>query len=457
MRENRNQFKQIIGQAIPTFFSQQLVNANSILDTIMIGHISMIQLASLGIAVNIYNTLYIPFMGILLGLIPLIAQANGSGNFIKVASLIRQGGILSIILSFVAILFLFFPNLFLALAHSSKNIDSIVKSYLIVIAIGMPSVLLFRVYFAFYSAILKPQIIVYINLAMLIIKIMVNFVIIYHVLPAGLNVLGCAISTSTVSWLAVIVSYIIVKKNPEFKHPLASHKLEWINFKEQVEILKIGIPIGITFIIDYTFFTITGLFIARLGAVNAAANQIVGNLCYMIYLVPFSISTAASALVARQLGANNLNEAHKIGISSLKVGGLISLVLSLIFITFNKFLVSIYTTDMNILLLASALLILVGIYHFLDAILTIIGGILRGYKKTFVPTIIFAGTLWPIGLGGGYYLAFLGNINYLRGAYGFWLALIISVTVAGVLMTIYYRLVATKHKREETITQLKVA
>ncbi len=444
---NKEYAKQIINQATPTFIGQQLVNANTVADTLMIGHISVIQLASLGIGINIYVSLYIPFMGILLGLIPLLSQANGGNNFIKVASLTRQGLWLSLVFSVIAILFLLSPGLFLAITRSTQNVDEAVRNYLIATAFGMPAILLCRVYFAFFSGILKPHFVVYINLITLIVKLALNVMLIFWLLPRSQSAMGCAIATSIVSWLAVIISFFVIKIHHSFKRYNIKVNLPWLDFKEQWEILKIGIPIGVTFVIDYTFFTLTSLFIARFGTTSAAANQIAGNLCYLIYLVPLSISTSISALTARQIGANNPLGAKDISDAALKLGGVISLTLGACFIIFNHLLASFYTSDPNTLILASSLLTLIGVYHFFDALLTITAGALRGYKKTLIPTVIFAVTSWPIGLGGGYFLAFRSHIPYLQGPHGFWVALIISVSVAGILMFTYYTVVAANQKK----------
>lgn len=431
--------KQIIKQALPTFIGQQLVNGNTVADTMMIAHMSMIQLASLGIGINIYVSLYVPFMAILLGIIPLISHASGIHDNDKITSLMRQGSILSLLFSLISILFFIFPTIFFTITHSTKSVNETVQHYLYVMAFGIPAVLLFRVFFSFFSGIFKPYFVMYINFFTLIIKIALNIILIYFIMPEKYSTLACAISTCTVSWISVIISIILIKVHPELKTYSIIGKSKWINFKECWEILRIGIPIGITFLIDFTFFTVTGLFIARLGTVSAAANQIASNLCYLIYLIPLSLSTTISALTAKQLGMGNMIEANNFGAYALKSGAAISFLLAFSYIVLNHFLVSLYTTDPVIADLASSLLILVGIYHFFDALLTILAGILRGYKRTLIPTIIFAISLWPIGLGGGYYLAFHSHYSYLHGPQGFWVALIISVIVAGMLMLAYYK------------------
>ena len=67
--------------------------------------------------------------------------------------------------------------------------------------------------------------------------------------------------------------------------------------------------------------------------------------------------------------------------------------------------------------------------------------ILRAYKIALIPTLIYAGSLWGVGLGGGYVMGF-GLIDALpaftRGASGFWLANSISLAIAGTLLVRYF-------------------
>ena len=61
-----------------------------------------------------------------------------------------------------------------------------------------------------------------------------------------------------------------------------------------------------------------------------------------------------------------------------------------------------------------------------------------GLYTAFVPMVIYAGTLWAVGLGGGYALAFnlAGDVPLaLRGASGFWMAATVSLVLASLAMT----------------------
>jgi MATE family multidrug resistance protein len=97
---------------------------------------------------------------------------------------------------------------------------------------------------------------------------------------------------------------------------------------------------------------------------------------------------------------------------------------------------------------AMPLVLIVVFYHLFDALQISTAFILRAYKVTLVPTVIYALALWGIGLGGGYLLGFdAGGMvpQWLQGARGFWVANTLSLGVAGVGLFLYWRRVSTRH------------
>jgi MATE family multidrug resistance protein len=80
------------------------------------------------------------------------------------------------------------------------------------------------------------------------------------------------------------------------------------------------------------------------------------------------------------------------------------------------------------------------LFHVADAAQIIAAFVLRAYKITTVPMLIYVGALWGLGLGGGYVLAF--NLSGLTpppllGATGFWVASTTGLTLAAALLTAY--------------------
>ncbi len=78
-----------------------------------------------------------------------------------------------------------------------------------------------------------------------------------------------------------------------------------------------------------------------------------------------------------------------------------------------------YASDPAVVAAALPLVLFVAFYQAFDAVQVMTAFILRAYKIALIPTLIYAGSLWGIGLGGGYVLGFgliEGMPAFTRGA-----------------------------------------
>jgi MATE family multidrug resistance protein len=95
--------------------------------------------------------------------------------------------------------------------------------------------------------------------------------------------------------------------------------------------------------------------------------------------------------------------------------------------------VALYTNDAAIAAAALPLLTWVAVFHIGDALQTVAQFVLRAWRITVVSFLVFALSMWGVGLGGGYALAF-GLIGPAMGAPGFWLAATAGLLLAGLLL-----------------------
>lgn len=63
---------------------------------------------------------------------------------------------------------------------------------------------------------------------------------------------------------------------------------------------------------------------------------------------------------------------------------------------------------------------------------------LRAHKRAVAPTVVYALTLWGVGLVGGYHVAFRGLWGPPRGVTGMWLMQALGLALAGLLLLAFY-------------------
>jgi MATE family multidrug resistance protein len=109
-------------------------------------------------------------------------------------------------------------------------------------------------------------------------------------------------------------------------------------------------------------------------------------------------------------------------------------------------IVGLYTNDPAVAAVALSLFSLAVLFHLFDAGQGIAGFVLRGYKSTFWPMVIYGVALWGIGLGGGYWIGLNATpFGPPRGPLGFWEAATAAVALTTFLLCPLAAAVSRKH------------
>jgi MATE family multidrug resistance protein len=432
--------------AWPMLVAQLAMMANAVIDTAMAGRLTVIDLAAVGIAASIMATVLMSLVSVLFALPPIIAHLHGANRQAEIGREIHQGVWVSLVLALVAILLLRFPGPFIAISDLQPAVETKVRAYLAASAWGVPAAFALRMFFAFSMGIGRPQPVMLFNLLSLAIKIPLNALFMYGLLgfPA-MGAAGAAVATSIDAWLMAALAWGWCLNSPKYAEFDLRRRITAPDFAAIREFLKLGIPIGLTFIADVTAFTFMALFIARLGPVMSGAHQIASNLAALAFMIPLSLGNATSVLVGQALGAGQAARARHICWEAIRLAMSIALVLGLTFWLGASYIAAFYTTDLQVQAIAIPLIMMVGLYHLGDALQAVTVNALRGYKNSVVPMVIYTVTLWVPGLGGGIVLGLTNTFGPARGAPGFWLAAIASIWLVGGLMAIYLNYTAKKH------------
>lgn len=434
---------QLLHLAWPVLIAQLAMMANAVIDTAMAGRLSAVDLASIGIAAAIMATVLMALISVLLALPPIIAQLYGAGRRDEVGREIHQSVWISLVLALIAILVLRFPGPLIAISHLQPAVETKVRAYLAATAWGVPAVFALRIFFGLSTGIARPRPVMVFNLLSLAIKIPLNMVFIYGLLGAPrLGGPGCAVASSLDAWLMAALAWSWCLRNPDYMQFRLRQRFAAPDFRAIVEFLKLGVPIGLTFIADVTAFTFMALFIARLGPVVSGAHQIAANLAAVAFMVPLALGNASAVLAGQAVGAGLHKEARHLCWVGIRVGMGIAIVFSLSFWFGAPRIAALYTTDLAVRKVATPLIMLVALYHLGDAMQAVAVNALRGYKRSVIPMVIYGTLLWGLGLGGGIVLGLTDTFGPARGAPGFWVAAIASIWLVAGLMAFYLNAVS---------------
>jgi MATE family multidrug resistance protein len=435
----RSASRDIVRLGWPVLVAQLATMANGVIDTVMAGHFSARALAVVGLGTAIYFSIFVSLMGVLLALSPTISQHFGAGRHADITHDVRQGAWLSLAVAVPGVALMCWPDPFIRLAGMAPDLGLEVRAYLRAMAWAAPAMLLFRVFYAWSTAISQPRAVMVIQLVGLALKVPLNWALMYgHLGSPALGGVGCAWALVVEGWLMLACALAWAMLHPAFARYRVFDRLEAPDARALWRLVRLGAPIGISFLIDVTSYTFMALFIARLGESWSAAHQIAANLGALCYMVPLAIANATSVLVGQSIGAGDLARARASGWTGIAIGAACAVVVATCVALGSAPISRLYSADAGVVAKAAPLIALVAAFHLFDATNAVAANALRGYKKAVVPMIAFAVGLWGIGLGGGYLLAYTDHLGTAMGASGFWSGAIIGMAVAALAVMAYF-------------------
>ncbi|CAG4888019.1 MATE family efflux transporter [Paraburkholderia gardini] len=443
--------RKIAALAWPVLIGQLAIIAFGVIDTAMVGRYSAIDLAALGLGSSIYISVYIGLTGILTALQPITGQLYGARRYSEIGEEVRQALWLALVLMALGFLILYFPGPLLRIAHAPEALRERTVAYLQILSFGLPASLAFRVYSSLTNAVGQPRLVMILQVGALLLKIPLNLWFIFG--GAGVPALGgpgCALASTAINWTLAIVGMTLLVRLDIFRPFATFSRFCWPVWKRQTALLKLGIPMGLSYLIEVTSYTFMALFIARFGTTTLAGHQIAGNLGAVLYMTPLSIGIASSTLVAQALGAQRPADAHTLARHGILMACAIACCYGMIVLALRPFIVVGYTSNAQVAAAAMPLVLIVIVYHLFDALQITTAFVLRAYRVAVVPTVIYAVALWGVGLGGGYLLGFnvSGRVpEWFTGARGFWVANAASLAIAGIGLMLYWRTVSARHLR----------
>jgi MATE family multidrug resistance protein len=208
-------------------------------------------------------------------------------------------------------------------------------------------------------------------------------------------------------------------------------------------LIRLGLPMGGSILVEVTGFTFMAFFIARLGATPVAGHQIAVNLVAMMFMIALAYATAAGTLVAQHLGAQEKREARIVGRHAMALAALTAAGVGAVVALGREPIIALYTSNASTAAAALPLLVWVWFFHLGDALQTVAAYVLRAYQVATLPMIIYVIALWGLGIGGGYFLAF-GRDG--AGAVGFWQAATAGLLMAALLLSLLLKRVFDENR-----------
>jgi MATE family multidrug resistance protein len=424
--------------AMPIVVSQLGHTLVHLADSVIVGHFAgTIQLAAVSLVNSLFMLVLVLGMGIAYGLTPLIAKENGGKNYAECGKLLSNSLIINIIVGLLLYAGVNFGTLVI-IDHigQSPEVVAYAKPYLHYLALSIIPLTIFQTFKQFAEGLGFTKQAMFISIWGNAVNIILGIIFVkgmFGIRPMGVQ--GVGLSTLIDRILMATVMSVYVFRSRNFKVYLENFKVTFIDKVRSMKILKIGAPVSLQYSFEISAFSGAAILIGTIGAVEQAAHQVAINLASITYMLASGIASAATIKTGNNLGKKNFLDLRRSAVASYHVIILFMTLTAVLFIFANKVMPYIYTEDLNVIRIASQLLIIAGFFQLFDGTQVVGLGVLRGIGDVNIPTVITFIAYWIIGIPLGYFL----GIHLHMGVNGIWYGLTTGLLTASILLFIRFQ------------------
>ncbi len=418
--------------AIPVMMGQLGHIMVSVADSVMVGQLGTIPLAAVAFGNSIYVILMVFGLGITYGITPLVAQSIGKKQYNLQSALLRHS--LRVNAGSALILFLLLIGCLPLMPYmgQEEGVIEMAGPYLIITGSSIIPLMIFQAFKQFAEGFSDTKRAMQIIIGCNLLNVALNYVLIYGKFgfPAlGIN--GAAWATLIARSLMVVFIARYILNHQRFR----KHQLSLFGFRLRKKIirklLQVGVPMGLQFTFEVTAFALAAIFAGMINATALAAHQIAINIASVSYMGVTGLGAAATVRVGNQVGEKDVSNLRKASKSIFIMAAAWMAFAGVIIFFMRGILAGFYSSDVEVLALATKLLIVAVLFQLSDGIQAVALGALRGFTDVKIPTWIVFIVYWLLVLPIAY-----ATVKFTSwGAMGIWYTLAAGLTLSAVLLT----------------------
>lgn len=431
------ELRDLVHLALPVIGAQLGSMLMSVVDTMMVGRLSVDALAASSLGSAWVFALLMFGQGLVMGIDPLVTQGHGAGEHEEVARAAQLGVVVALLVSVPVGLGIAFTNQALLLLGQSEALSAMAHDFALV---QIPSVPFFMLFVALRQylqgrAIVRPTF--FVTVAANVFNVVANYALIFgrFGFPAlGLVGAGAATTLSRAFMLLALLAVVATLR----LHHGAWSAWRWSNLgmARLKRVLALGAPIAMQMSLEIFAFSAASLIAGRLGAVSLAAHTVVLNMAALAFMVPLGISHAAATRVGNLIGARRRDDAQHAAWVALGLGTSVMTISASMFVLGRHWLPGLYTSDLEVVAICSTILPIAAAFQVFDGLQAVGGGVLRGMGRTRPGAVFNFVAFWILGLPVGAFFA----LERGWGLPGLWWGLCLGLaTVAGCLVLWIHR------------------
>ncbi|KEY19531.1 MATE family efflux transporter [Kaistella antarctica] len=426
--------------ALPVMLTQVGQVSVNLFDNIIVGKLLGAQaLASVSLGNSVFFSIFVFALGFSLAIPPLVSEAHSRNDHNTINSVFRHGFIInmSIGLLLMILLLLALPLLY----HMDQPPEVIPDTigFLSIMTLSIVPFMAFQTLREFSEGLSFTIGVTKATIIANVINIVLNYVFIKGMFGfPEMGVRGSALASLIARIFMVVFLYYILVKQPGTRRYIKHFSLKVVGFSKEMfsRMIKIGFPTSLQMFFEVTAFAGAAFICGLVSANDIASHQIALSMASFTFNLSIGFSVASTVMIGRRAGERDFVGLKKVGINNIKIVFIFMLFCGLFFIVGRNILPTFFTQkeDVEVILLASKLLIIAALFQLSDGVQVVALGILRGIQDVKVPSLITFVAYWIITIPLGYFL----TVTMKMGAYGMWIALGLGLTISAILLVIRF-------------------
>lgn len=417
-----------------------------LIDDIMVGRLGPVELAATSLGNSLVFIALSIGIGFSFAITPLIAESDGEGNVEKGRGIFQHGLILSTILGIVMVVMLFLLKPILYHLDQPEEVVILAIPYFEIVALSMLPLMVFQGFKQFADGLSETKYSMYATIITNVVNVFLNFMLIYGLwIFPRLELVGAALGTLISRIVMVVFLYLVMRNKQKFAVYMNRLKFRELKGSIFLKITKLGLPTALQMLFEVGLFTASVLLAGTLGAFPQAANQIAIKMASTTFMIAVGVGAAATIRVGNQKGLGNYLELRRIAFSNFLLILIIMSIFTVGFIVLKDILPWMFTDNLEVIGIASSLLIIAGIFQLSDGMQAVILGALRGLQDVNVPSILTFIAYWIIGFPACIYFGSIADL----GTFGIWIGLLMALTSSAIMLFLRFNYLSKKLIREK--------
>lgn len=411
--------RDVVSLAWPLAVGMVSFTIMGVVDTLLMGHVSTVAQAGVGLATIIAYAATAFFRGLTTGPQSLVAAADGASDRARVEDAASSAVLIGAVTGLIAaVLIECVRRLVLPSLVDDPTIIAHADAYLKVRVWGVPLMMLSFGLMPGLQGLGDTRARMWASIAGNVVNIGLDVVLIFGVgaIPA-MGAQGAAIAT-VAGTATMLVVYAL-----RYKRLLGTPR------RPSREVLRSGLTVGLPSGTQQMFgsmaFMATTVFIGKAGAAHLAASEVVLNIISVSFLPGFGIGEATGILVGRAMGSGNLPLAAQTIRSGRSVALFTMGACGVFFALGGHWLSGFFNPDPEVRTLIAQLLLFAAVFQLFDAVAMTHLCVLRAAGDTRFTLVLTTTAAWGITVPAAW---FLGSVMGL-GAPGAWIGITVEIAI----------------------------